>query len=141
MRALCLALLLVGCSQTSSTSPPTTPAPMPEAAPADAPADDANADVPDAGEAPAPPVADDPADPVQPADPTLGDAGSSCLSGADCASGVCEGEGCDASSPGTCAPEVRPCSRDRRPYCGCDGETFFTSSTCVGRRYASKGPC
>lgn len=141
MRALCLALLLVGCSQSSSTSPPTSPAPVPQAAPVpeqadhDAAHDDAPADAPDA-----PPPVEQPA--AQPASaPTLAEAGSSCLSGADCASGVCEGEGCDASSPGTCAPEVRPCSRDRRPYCGCDGETFFTSSTCVGRRYASKGPC
>ncbi len=67
--------------------------------------------------------------------------GASCLSGADCASGICEGLGCDEETPGVCMPQMRPCTRDLRPYCGCDGETFRTSGSCPGKRYASKDAC
>lgn len=67
--------------------------------------------------------------------------GASCLSGADCASGICEGLGCGEESPGVCMPQMRPCTRDLRPYCGCDGETFRTSGSCPGKRYASKDAC
>lgn len=67
--------------------------------------------------------------------------GAACLDGAECASGVCEGQGCDAGAPGTCASARRPCTRDRRPYCGCDRKTFFGSGSCPGRRYAAKGEC
>ena len=68
-------------------------------------------------------------------------AGSACLDGTECASGICEGEGCDDDSPGVCAATDRPCTRDLRPYCGCDGKTFRTSGVCPNQRYASKGPC
>lgn len=67
--------------------------------------------------------------------------GSPCLSANDCASGACEGEGCGEESPGVCVSEVRPCTRDLRPYCGCDGETFSASSSCPNRRFAAPGPC
>lgn len=67
--------------------------------------------------------------------------GSPCLQGADCASGICEGHGCSDAAPGTCAPAERACTRDRRPFCGCDGETFFSSSSCPGQRYARRGTC
>ena len=67
--------------------------------------------------------------------------GAACLTADECSSGICEGEGCTDDAPGTCAPEMRACTRDRRPYCGCDGETFFSSGSCPGQRYAKAGPC
>ena len=67
--------------------------------------------------------------------------GASCLSGADCASGLCEGEGCGEDTPGLCMSRARPCTRDLRAYCGCNGETFRTSGSCPGKRYASRGAC
>jgi hypothetical protein len=35
----------------------------------------------------------------------------------------------------------RRCARNRVAYCGCDGKTFTTSSTCQGRRYLHPGKC
>jgi hypothetical protein len=67
--------------------------------------------------------------------------GTSCMVGPECASGVCEGEGCTADRPGTCAPQSRPCTRDLRQYCGCDGKSFGASGTCPGRRFAARAPC
>jgi len=67
--------------------------------------------------------------------------GAPCAEDPQCASNICEGIGCDDASLGTCAPITRPCTRDRRPFCGCDGETFFTSSTCPGQRFVHKGLC
>lgn len=72
---------------------------------------------------------------------TRGADGASCLTAADCQSGICEGEGCGADQPGTCKPKARACTRDLRAYCGCDGVTFRTSGSCAGRRYASRGEC
>ncbi len=67
--------------------------------------------------------------------------GASCIVGPECASGICEGEGCTPDRPGTCAPKSRPCTRDLRQYCGCDGKTFGSSGTCPGRRFAARAPC
>lgn len=64
-----------------------------------------------------------------------------CLSDADCQGGVCEGQGCSDDQPGTCAPADRICTRDSRPYCGCDGQTFRSSGSCPGKRYAQEGEC
>ncbi|MGI5863172.1 MAG: hypothetical protein ACOX6T_14075 [Myxococcales bacterium] len=63
-----------------------------------------------------------------------------CTSSSDCAEGeFCQGpEGC--SVQWTCQPE-RPCTRDRRAFCGCDGTTFSASSTCPTRPYAHRGKC
>jgi hypothetical protein len=75
------------------------------------------------------------------------DGGESCLIARECKSGVCEGEGCDEASPGTCAPlptppaKGRPCTRDYSPFCGCDGTTFRGSSSCPGQRFAHRGQC
>jgi hypothetical protein len=70
----------------------------------------------------------------------------------ECASGVCEGVGCPGERTGSsgwvaltptgaCAPARRSCTPDRRAYCGCDGKTFYASSTCPGRRFVSAGAC
>ncbi len=67
--------------------------------------------------------------------------GMSCLSHGECASGVCEGEGCGPDAPGTCQPAQRSCTRDIKMYCGCDGKSFRGSSSCPGGRYSAKGAC
>jgi hypothetical protein len=67
--------------------------------------------------------------------------GAACKLAAECQSGICEGEGCGASQSGVCVSRKRPCTADLRPYCGCDGVTFNGSSSCPGRRYASRGAC
>jgi hypothetical protein len=72
---------------------------------------------------------------------SIGAAGEPCLEAGDCASGVCEGPGCGPDQPGTCAPAQRACTRDLRPYCGCDGQTFRTSGSCPGQRFAFRGEC
>ncbi len=89
----------------------------------------------------APRTTDAPSDADTPPAAVVKKDGASCAEAEECESGVCEGLGCTANAPGTCAPEKRACTRDRRPYCGCDGETFWTSSSCVGRRYARAGTC
>lgn len=66
--------------------------------------------------------------------------GAPCSRGADCDSGVCEGEGCGVDEA-RCVPKVRACTRDLVQYCGCDGVTFQSSSTCPGRPYRKRGPC
>ena len=65
-----------------------------------------------------------------------------CRSTADCTAGEeCHiTEGC--ATPSYCGPGLgRPCTGDLAPYCGCDGTTFFASSTCPTRVYARRGPC
>lgn len=97
-----------------------------------------------------PPVVSTPAPPPEPTpeptpkpEPTPGPRadGEPCLAPADCASGVCEGEGCADNQPGTCAPELRACTRDLVPYCSCEGETFRTSGSCPGKRYSARAAC
>lgn len=66
--------------------------------------------------------------------------GAPCSIAADCASGVCEGQGC-APGQGRCSAKNRICTRDLRQYCGCDGTTFNASGSCPGRRYRQRGPC
>lgn len=135
MRALCLTLLLLGCS---------TPRSTPDPAPADQALPAAQVE-PEAEAAPeADPVLQAPeAVERQPASEERGPlaAGEPCLQSSECASGVCEGQGCTDEEPGVCAEEPRPCTRDHRAYCGCDGQTFFSSSSCVGQRYAHPGTC
>lgn len=67
--------------------------------------------------------------------------GEACLSATECASGICEGQGCGDDTPGVCAPAERGCTRDLVTYCGCDGQEFRTSGSCPGQRYAQKGTC
>lgn len=67
--------------------------------------------------------------------------GARCLAGSECASGVCEGQGCGPDQPGTCMPAQRACTRDLRTYCGCNGETFQASGRCPGQRYTERKAC
>ena len=67
--------------------------------------------------------------------------GAGCVAASECASGVCEGEGCAPDKPGKCASRARVCTQDLQPYCGCDGSTFRSSGSCPGQRFASRGDC
>lgn len=64
-----------------------------------------------------------------------------CRSGADCGPNeMCMGpEGCGV--PWVCRPGPIGCTADLSPFCGCDGVTFFSSSSCPSRPYQSRGPC
>ena len=67
-----------------------------------------------------------------------------CSTGADCRSGICEGEGCprDPMAPrGVCVPRVRGCLKNLAAYCGCNGQTFHASGSCPGRRFERRGEC
>jgi hypothetical protein len=86
---------------------------------------------------PAPP----PAGPVTPPASAKAADGAACLAAADCESGICEGQGCDAGSPGKCAPRKRPCTMDYREYCGCDGKIFHGSGSCPGQRFQQRDGC
>ncbi len=66
--------------------------------------------------------------------------GGACDDGSDCASGLCEGQGCGAAG-GRCADPGRVCTADAVEYCGCDGVTFTGSSGCPGGRYEKAGAC
>lgn len=63
-----------------------------------------------------------------------------CTSNDDCEEGeMCAGPaGCDI--PWTCQP-MRPCTRDLRQYCSCDGETIEGSGSCPPAPYKHPGPC
>jgi len=127
IRELLIAAFLIACgpAQTQTmTAPPAQPAPTEPATPTES----------------APPTTQGPPA-TQPAPPAIGADGATCLKSEDCASGICEGQGCDDAHPGTCAPKSRGCTRDLRAYCGCDGKTFSTSGSCPGRRYAAKSAC
>lgn len=67
---------------------------------------------------------------------------NACSSSRDCAPGFdCVGpEGCGV--PWACVPAGdRACTRDWVPFCGCDGQTFNSSSSCPERPYARRGAC
>ncbi len=121
-----VAALLAACSASVGTAP-TTP-------PSDPPA------VEDAAPAPSEAVNDD-GEETASGEETPGAPGDDCTDGAQCSSGICEGEGCGDDTPGKCIAADRMCTRDARSYCGCDGKTFVGSGTCPGQRYASAGAC
>lgn len=118
---LALAVAFAACCPTPPSSP--TPDPSEEPAPA--------VDLP--AEAPEPASASDDAPEKKAAD------GAPCAAADDCESGICEGEGCEGE--GVCATAQRACTDDLQSYCGCDGETFRTSGSCPGRRFAHRGKC
>jgi len=70
------------------------------------------------------------------------DAGTvGCTTTADCPPGsVCEGLGC-GTPDGMCVSLTRPCLADIASYCGCDGRTFTSSSSCANARYRHRGVC
>lgn len=63
-----------------------------------------------------------------------------CTSNDDCEDDeMCTGPaGCDI--PWTCEAQ-RPCTRDLRQYCSCDGETIEGSGSCPPAPYKHPGPC
>lgn len=63
-----------------------------------------------------------------------------CTSQADCDDGeMCTGPaGCNI--PWTCEP-MRPCTKDLRAYCSCEGETIEGSGSCPPAPYKHVGPC
>ncbi len=67
--------------------------------------------------------------------------GGACERGEQCASGICEGQGCGAERKGVCMSQNRRCTRDLRAFCGCDGQTFRASGSCPGRRYSARAAC
>ncbi|MEM9492460.1 MAG: hypothetical protein AAGC55_25155 [Myxococcota bacterium] len=141
----CALVALVACPPTPRESYPPIVAPPTGAVPAAEPPDEPTAAL-DEPSAPGEPVAS--AGPGEPAEPASGETarepaadGAACLSAADCASGLCEGQGCGAEQPGVCVPAQRACTRDLVPFCGCDGQTFRSSSRCPGRRYSQTGKC
>jgi uncharacterized protein YceK len=94
----------------------------------------------------APPATDRPSlgdTPLPPVDrPPAVDVPSTCTTTADCRPGLecLGGEGC--SIPWTCQPALgRPCTDDFSPFCGCNGMTFFGSSSCPSQPYRYRGPC
>lgn len=96
----------------------------------------------DAGSAVDAAVADVPSVRDVPLPPTDRVAPRTCTRSSDCRPGeTCSGgEGCGI--PWTCGPALgRPCTDDLSPFCACDGQTFFGSSTCPDRPYAHRGPC
>ena len=146
--SLAVASLAVGCTASSVQNEAEPPAPETTAAPAaDAPAD-APAEAPK-DPATAPATGEIGKTGLGPATPVEGKAeaakgskgdGASCDKAEECTSGICEGEGCGAGQ-GKCAPKDRPCTRDLRPYCGCDGKTFQSSGSCPGARFSKKAAC
>ena len=82
-----------------------------------------------------------------PAEPAAGGTGKgvrdggACERGEQCASGVCEGFGRGGDRPGRCMSRNRSCTRDLRPFCGCDGKTFQASGSCPGRRFSARRAC
>nr|MBK7067032.1 hypothetical protein [Deltaproteobacteria bacterium] len=103
--------------------------------PGDAPA---VTDRPPNGDVPLPPVDR----PLVVDVPPVIDVPRTCTSSADCAGGtVCLGpEGC--AIPWTCQPALgRPCTDDLSPFCGCDGRTYYGSSSCPSQPYLYRGSC
>ena len=146
MKAVLLTLFLVACGGPAVPDPATPPAaPITvetEPQPAEAPADVEPIAEPETPAEPEVLAEPDPQPAPSPAAPSGGVAdGGDCLTHQDCVNGVCQGQGCADNQPGTCQPKLRRCTRDRRPFCGCDGETFWGSSTCVNQRYLAPGEC
>lgn len=148
MRSFACAALFVLVACGGSKSDPTPAAPAAEEAPVETTADAPDAPPPgeETEEAPAEGEATTTDGEAPPNTETVvneGGAaeGASCLTGDDCASGICEGIGCGDDMPGTCQPQMRPCTKDLRPMCDCEGNTFQSSSSCPGRRVEKKVPC
>jgi len=169
VKAILFAFLLASCGVPAEVETPPTPAPAPveepaeveapapaptvEEAPAPAeeepPPNELEAEIPTAGEGVPPtdgkiPPMDGrrmPDGPPRNYNKDLKGDAESCLKHTECRSRVCEGQGCTDDKPGKCMPQMRACTRDRRPFCGCDGQTFWGSSSCINQRYEAPGEC
>ena len=74
-------------------------------------------------------------------DAASADAGSlTCSPEAPCVVGVCAG-GPSCGDPWSCVAAAVDCLDDSFEYCGCDGASFFDSSTCPTRPFAHPGAC
>ena len=149
--ALSAGLAVVGCDPPPTAIPPGPSAilagPVQEQPLPSSPIDPASMADGDAG--PAGPSAEP--DPAEPGGGAAGGAageesgltrdGGLCEKASECASGVCEGQGCTAERKGICMARNRSCTRDLRTYCGCDGQTFRGSGSCPGRRFSARSSC
>lgn len=129
------AAMLAGCGGVAVRGGPFDDVPEADAAAADAGADAGGAQ--DASSVDVPAVPDVPS---RDGGPT--DAGQTCTGPGQCPRGTeCfGGEGCGI--PWTCVPQLgRACTADYAPFCGCDGRTFYGSSSCPERPWARRGTC
>jgi len=132
-----IALIACQVANTPATDAPPSSPPAPEPMPPEEPAVNSPGAAEPAGSGVMPELE---------AAPSSGDAaslradGAACTEASQCASGICEGEGCSAEK-GRCASKVAPCTRDLVTYCGCDGRTFQASGSCPRQRYAHRGAC
>jgi len=63
-----------------------------------------------------------------------------CTNDMPCTGGaICIGSGC--AGPWSCVLSGRLCTDDSAPYCGCDGVTFYDSSTCPTQPFEYQGAC
>ena len=69
-----------------------------------------------------------------------GPPGDVCTNAEPCTGGaICVGEGCGETW--SCVFTAMPCTDDAAPHCGCDGVTFYDSSTCPTQPFAHRGEC
>jgi hypothetical protein len=52
--------------------------------------------------------------------------------------GICVGTACDGE---WACLSIQICTSDIAPWCGCDGETFYASSSCPSKAFAHPGEC
>ena len=124
--------LVCGCGAPPPPSIPPMP-PMPDKP--QAMTEDPFATAPEASPEPAPV-----ATPTPPTAAGTVEEGQACTEGAECKSGICEGEGCGTNT-GKCVSKTRACTKDIQQYCGCDGQPFSSSGSCPGKRYKNRGAC
>ncbi len=144
----CWVVAHIGCASASGRPSGEHPAPPPPIAEPASPVRPAPEAAPVAVEpspsATAPPAGGPPPPPEPPSQPPPSTAarpdGAACSLAAECASGICEGQGCGPEQ-GRCAPRKRVCTMDLKAYCGCDGRTFRSSGSCPGLRFTRRGPC
>lgn len=63
-----------------------------------------------------------------------------CTNETPCVGGVCIGMGCTGPA-WECVFTGMACTDDLAAYCGCDGLTFYDSSTCPTQPFADRGAC